>query len=117
MCDGRDMGVVIGDQRSEWFMHPAIPGQPREKPPEKFDPTIFLYDQYSGGIGLAEALHPLFPDLLRGARERLLACTCPSGCPSCVGPEQEVGAKAKGLALELVRLLLDGVRAPDSIPV
>jgi len=106
MCDGRDMGVVIGDQRREWFLHPSAPGQPREKPPEKFDPTIFLYDQYSGGIGLAEALHPLFADLLRGARERLRSCGCPSGCPSCVGPEQEVGAKAKGIALALVDLLL-----------
>ncbi len=113
MCDGRDMGVVIGDQRQEWFLQPSMPGQPGEKPPERFEPTIFLYDQYSGGIGLAEALHPLFPELLEGARERLLSCACPSGCPSCVGPELEVGTRAKGLALELVGLLL--AEAPATV--
>ena len=112
MCDGRDLGVVIGDQRREWFLHPAVPGRPAEKPPDHFEPTIFLYDQYSGGIGLAEALHPVFGDLLQGARERLTSCACPSGCPSCVGPEQEVGPKAKGLALRLVELLLQDLAAP-----
>jgi DEAD/DEAH box helicase domain-containing protein len=105
MCDGRDMGVVIGDRQKDWFLHPAVPGRAREKPPDEFEPTVFLYDQYSGGIGLAEALHPLFGQLLEGARGRLLACPCSSGCPSCVGPEMEVGPRAKGLALALIGLL------------
>jgi len=117
MCDGRDMGDVIGDQHREWFLQPARPGHPREAPPERFEPTIFLYDQYSGGIGLAEALHPLFTDLLCGARERLQSCACPSGCPSCVGPEQEVGEKAKGLALALVDLLLAPLLADAPVGV
>ncbi len=112
MCDGRDMGVVIGDQRKDWFLHPAVPGRPAEMPPEQFEPTVFLYDQYSGGIGLAEALHPRFGELLQGALERLGSCACSHGCPACVGPEQEVGPKAKGLAHRLVTLLLHGMGLP-----
>ncbi len=115
MCDGRDLGVVIGDRKRDWFLHPAVPGRPREKPPDEFEPTIFLYDQYSGGIGLAEALHPVFQRLLEGARDRLLGCACPSGCPACVGPEMEVGPRAKALALTLVSLLLRGLEPAPAL--
>jgi ATP-dependent helicase YprA (DUF1998 family) len=75
-------------------------------PMDSFDPTIFLYDHYSGGIGLAEALHPLFPDLLLGCRDRIAACPCREGCPSCVGPVQEVGGRAKSIARDLLDLLV-----------
>ena len=95
MCDGRDLGVVLGDRSREWFSRPARPGapQPPLPPPDRFEPTIFLYDHYSGGIGLAEALHPRVGELLRGARDRLAACPCRTGCPSCVGPEGQIGPR------------------------
>jgi DEAD/DEAH box helicase domain-containing protein len=111
MCDGRDMGVVIGDRGQEWFLRPSAPGALKpEVPPEKFEPTIFLYDQYSGGIGLAEALHPRVTELLESARTRLGGCSCKVGCPACVGPDQEVGPRAKEIALAL----LDGLLAHAS---
>ncbi len=106
MCDGRDLGVVIGDRSREWFSRPSRPGMVAQPPPDRFEPTIFLYDQYSGGIGLAEALHPRMPDLLRGAAERLDACPCLAGCPSCVGPEGQVGEVAKDVARRLLAHLL-----------
>lgn len=106
MCDGRDLGVVIGDRTREWFHRPSMPGEIAAPPPDRFEPTIFLYDQYSGGIGLAEALHPRFEAWLGGARDRLEACACARGCPSCVGPEQEVGPLAKRLAVRLLDDLL-----------
>ncbi|MGE0190683.1 MAG: DEAD/DEAH box helicase [Planctomycetota bacterium] len=106
MCDGRDLGVVIGDRTREWFHRPSMPGEVAAPPPDRFEPTIFLYDQYSGGIGLAEALHPRFEAWLGGARDRLRACACARGCPSCVGPEQEVGPLAKRLAVRLLDDLL-----------
>ena len=83
---------------------------------DSFDPTIFLYDHYSGGIGLAEALHPRFPDLLTGARDRIRACACREGCPSCVGPVQEVGARAKSIALRLLDALLPRL-VPQGAPL
>jgi DEAD/DEAH box helicase domain-containing protein len=119
MCDGRDLGVVLGDKSQEWFHHrmralpAAIAASPAaaglsDAPPamDTFDPTIFVYDHYSGGVGLAEALHPMFPDLLSGSRDRIASCPCRDGCPSCVGPVQEVGRDAKGVALRLLDLLL-----------
>ncbi len=107
MCDGRDLGVVIGDRARAWFSTPAWPGHPAPPPPEldRFDPTIFLYDQYAGGIGLSEALYLRVPELLAGAAERLAACPCADGCPSCVGPRGQVGPAAKETAARVLARL------------
>jgi DEAD/DEAH box helicase domain-containing protein len=121
MCDGRDLGVVLGDKDQEWFHgRRAAPksGASTTPPPpiEEFEPTVFLYDHYSGGIGLAEALHPRFPDLLQGSRDRIGACPCRDGCPSCVGPVGEVGPRAKATALRLLDLLLPRL-SPMGAPI
>ena len=73
---------------------------------ERFNPTIYLYDSHAGGIGLAERLFEILPDLLRRGLETLHACPCRFGCPSCVGPVNEVGRKAKATAQALLRTLV-----------
>jgi DEAD/DEAH box helicase domain-containing protein len=120
MCDGRDLGVVIGDRAREWFSAPGLPARagphaPAPLPPDAdaFEASVFIYDHYSGGIGLAEALQPRFPELLRGAHERLAACACTQGCPACVGPDREVGPRARANARRLVELLIERL-APEA---
>jgi DEAD/DEAH box helicase domain-containing protein len=130
MCEGRDLGLAIGDRSREWFDAPVIPGRTPGRgevpgpiastraalpPPDEFEPTVFLYDHYSGGIGLAEALHPMFGALLCAARERLGACPCANGCPSCIGPDREVGPRAKATALRLLDLLLERAATPLAV--
>lgn len=68
-----------------------------------FEPTIFLYDNYPGGIGFSPQIYDIFPQLLEHAERLLDECECEEGCPSCVGPPTEVGARAKGIALHLLR--------------
>jgi len=65
-------------------------------------PAIYLYDAYPGGIGLAEKLYDMQGDLLETARELIKGCGCEAGCPSCVGPANEVGPSAKASALRLL---------------
>ncbi len=66
-------------------------GATREEP-EFFEPNLYLYDAYPGGIGFSE---PLFCS--RGSscsaqtRELIAACPCEKGCPSCVGPAGDAG--------------------------
>jgi DEAD/DEAH box helicase domain-containing protein len=72
---------------------------------EHFNPTIYLYDSHAGGIGLAERLFEILPDLLRHGLETLKACACAAGCPSCVGPVNEVGRRAKPTAARLLTAL------------
>ncbi len=68
MCDPRDLG------RAE-----------RLREPHFGRPAIYFYDRYPGGTGLAEALATRLAAVLGAARERLAACPCSRGCPSCVG--------------------------------
>ncbi|WP_077616774.1 DEAD/DEAH box helicase [Caenibacillus caldisaponilyticus] len=75
MCDPQDIEVV-----------------PMIKAPHNGKPTIFLYDQYPGGIGLSEKLYEMTDVLLNAAREMVERCPCETGCPSCVGADGE-GAK------------------------
>jgi len=73
----------------------------------QFNPTIYLYDSHAGGIGLAEHVFEILPDLLRRGLATLEACACRAGCPSCVGPVNEVGRRAKATAQALLRALTD----------
>jgi DEAD/DEAH box helicase domain-containing protein len=71
-----------------------------------FEPTLFIYDNYPGGMGFS---HQLFDDtktLLEKTMRLISRCECRSGCPSCVGPVKEVGEKSKEVALALLRKIL-----------
>ncbi len=107
LCDVRDLGSWLGDTT------PAVPGavvtressRQRLLEAEQFNPTIYLYDTYAGGIGLAERLFVVLPELLAQGLTTLHACPCQAGCPSCVGPVNEVGRRAKIIAARLLRAL------------
>jgi DEAD/DEAH box helicase domain-containing protein len=68
MCDPRDIG------RTE-----------RVRDPHFGCSAIYFFDQYPGGTGLAEGLARLLGPSVSAARERLGACACGGGCPSCIG--------------------------------
>jgi DEAD/DEAH box helicase domain-containing protein len=89
MCDPRDLGVSITED---------IAGK-------TFEPNLYLYDNYPGGIGQSSALFRLTSRLLDGALKILAACPCDSGCPGCVGPIGEVGERGKEVALRILREL------------
>jgi DEAD/DEAH box helicase domain-containing protein len=104
LCDVRDLGSWLGDAS------PAEPGvvatrestRRRLLESERFHPTLYLYDAHAGGIGLAERVFDVLPELLARGRETLEACACRFGCPSCVGPVNEVGRRAKAVAAALL---------------
>jgi DEAD/DEAH box helicase domain-containing protein len=90
MCDPRDLGVSITED---------IAGK-------TFEPNLFLYDNYPGGIGLSAALFKLTRTLLDGASRLLGSCGCDVGCPSCVGPIGEVGERGKEVTGRILAALL-----------
>jgi len=51
-------------------------------------PTVFLYDRYPGGVGLADRLFDVRNEILQSALWRVRECGCSEGCPSCVGPDR-----------------------------
>ena len=52
--------------------------------PQTGDPTIFVYDGYPGGAGIAELAFAELTRHVRAAHELVAGCPCDDGCPSCV---------------------------------
>jgi DEAD/DEAH box helicase domain-containing protein len=108
MCDRRDLGTAIGerppDATSEsdpivsWSMEGAISGNAREF----FEPNLYLYDAYPGGIGFSEPLFCAHDLLMQKTRELISFCVCEQGCPSCVGPSGGLAPRAKEAALAIL---------------
>ncbi len=86
MCDPRDLGVALTED---------IAGK-------TFEPNLYLYDSYPGGVGQSAPLYRMAGRLLEGASEMLAACPCETGCPSCVGPIGEVGERGKDVAARIL---------------
>lgn len=105
MCDVRDLQEAVCDDRTKVPLQQ--PGPRREPPPRNFEPVVFIYDNYPGGIGLSEPLHRLSARLLAEAQEVLNQCQCASGCPSCIGPNINPGRSLKRMVEEILRGLVD----------
>jgi DEAD/DEAH box helicase domain-containing protein len=88
MCDVSDIAVV-----------------PRVTDPFTHKPTIYVYDKYQGGIGLAQKLFAIERTVLRAVRDHITSCGCRHGCPSCTGPALEGGLFGKESALKILDLL------------
>jgi len=102
MCDPRDIGQTLGD--SEGDGGPPAGGK---QPEPGYDPTLFLFDNAAGGVGLAERIYERREDLFARARQLIGGCQCASGCPLCVGAvEEAAGAVRKRAALRLMELVL-----------
>lgn len=69
-------------------------------------PTLILYDNCPGGVGLAEKAFHMRELLLENAAQVARDCPCETGCPSCVGPETETGLNGKKMALKLIGEML-----------
>lgn len=104
MCDRHDIGLVIHGEEGR-PAHPAPSGSAGVAHEE--EPTIFIYDNYPGGIGFSEPLFGLHDRLLGDTRALIERCPCEAGCPACVGPIGQTGPRAKPVALALL-VALDG---------
>jgi DEAD/DEAH box helicase domain-containing protein len=111
MCDRHDVGVALGDNAqgdAQVTLGPRrLTAVARAEAPALLDyePNIFIYDNYPGGIGLSEPLYRLHDRLLTESMALIAACACQDGCPSCVGPAGEVGSRGKEVALALLRVI------------
>jgi DEAD/DEAH box helicase domain-containing protein len=107
MCDRRDLGTAIGER-------PPSPGlgldwdEPAEfdsDEREYFEPNLYIYDAYPGGIGFSEPLFGVADVLIARTRALIEACPCERGCPSCVGPADRSSEHAKQVALTILNRL------------
>jgi DEAD/DEAH box helicase domain-containing protein len=52
--------------------------------PQTGAPTIFIYDGFPGGVGIAELAFDAAARHARATLDLIAVCTCDQGCPSCV---------------------------------
>ncbi|WP_133479626.1 DEAD/DEAH box helicase [Cognatilysobacter segetis] len=133
MADARDLQKAIGNGDGAWFATADANGrgqlrgvEGQELAPfelQQFVPTIYLYDNFPGGVGLSEPLWTRQKELVERAIELVARCDCRAGCPACVGPvlaadEARDGATSpKALARRVLTLLStasDAARLPEA---
>ncbi|MGB2988703.1 MAG: DEAD/DEAH box helicase [Candidatus Zixiibacteriota bacterium] len=79
---------------------------PEVKSPFTDRPTVYVYDNYPGGVGFSQKLFDLSNDVWKACGEMIRSCECTEGCPSCVGPKMEIGESGKQGALKLIEWIV-----------
>jgi DEAD/DEAH box helicase domain-containing protein len=107
MCDGRDLGTAIGERppdatAAEVFSSSRMEEMVGPNAKEFFEPNLYLFDAYPGGIGFSEPLFRAHELLVHKTRELIGACECDQGCPSCVGPAGDLAPRTKEAALAIL---------------
>jgi len=74
-------------------------------------PSLYIYDNYPGGIGFSDKLYELHRELFTAARQMIEQCPCEQGCPSCVGPVEEFSGSGnpKKTTLKMIDLVLEDI--------
>lgn len=91
MCDAEDIGVHYDPNST------LGEGQP----------TLVIFDEIPGGLGLAENLYERHDQLLNYGYDTIAHCECEDGCPSCVGPIGDEGSGGKAEALAIFKVLIN----------
>jgi len=98
LAEGRDLCRAVASLDGK-----ALEGGAMLATLNSFEPALFLYDNYPGGIGLSEPLYRHAPMLVSRAHELITGCRCEVGCPACVGAmlegdeQPKEGAEEQGL--------------------
>lgn len=125
MADARDLQVSVGDGDGDWVATRDGHGHARAQDADgralavdgggtgtddhggdggtdlvlgsaRFVPTVYLYDNFPGGVGLSEPLWQREAELVLRARELIDGCDCHAGCPGCIGPVLAIDERGRG---------------------
>lgn len=119
MADGRDLQKAVGSGDAAWFATRDGQGrvqwrdgagqQINPEQADTFNPTLYLYDNFPGGMGLSEPLFNSAALLVREAIMLVEGCDCSGGCPACIGPVTEAdessGVTQRECAVAVLALL------------
>ncbi len=89
MCDPRDLRSIS-----------------QVRAPFTEQPTVYVYENIPGGVGLSEKLFIESERLFEACREHVRRCPCYNGCPTCVGPAMEVGTHGKEGTIKLLDYMM-----------
>ena len=93
MCHGDDVGGVSS------LSHP-----------DTGNSQTFIFDAYSGGVGIAELGYDIMEELWDTSLEVIHNCLCGEGCPGCI-QSSECGRNNAPLDKKSARLILENILA------
>jgi DEAD/DEAH box helicase domain-containing protein len=122
LAEPRDIGRAVGDgdPAGAWAAASATDGRAEALTLDgaafdladagrPFRPTLYLYDNFPGGIGIAAPLFDLRREVIERSIELVAQCACNHGCPACVGPvlagDDTKRPSPKAVALKVLALL------------
>ncbi len=119
MAEARDLQKSVGSADGAWFAAADGRGRGQLRAADggladigtaaSFIPTVYLYDNYPGGVGLSDPLWRRQVELIEQARALIQGCTCRAGCPACVGPilasDEQAANTPRALGLQVLVLL------------
>jgi DEAD/DEAH box helicase domain-containing protein len=117
MSEPRDLGRAVGASDATWFTTVGMAGQRETRSSAgeqmnldaagaQFQPAVFLYDNYPGGIGLSAPLYELRARVISGAKRMVETCSCADGCPACIGPILSSDEQSERSPKDLARMVL-----------
>ena len=95
MCDPRDLRSSVTENTVG------------EATTSAFEPNLYLYDNFPGGIGFSQPLFTLHDELINKTLQLIESCACGAGCPSCVGPAGEAGENGKEVARAMLHRMVN----------
>lgn len=115
MCASTDIGRSVGDRSAETSLELGASSYRRpSKGPrggrkfrlDDFEPTVFLYDDMPGGVGLAGAIDKRMTEIVARALDLVTRCDCQGlGCPSCVGAMPTYDGAIRRASIGVLQLL------------
>ncbi|OPL10768.1 MAG: ATP-dependent helicase [Firmicutes bacterium ML8_F2] len=69
-------------------------------------PTLYLYDNFPGGVGYSQEIFRIYRDIFEAARKVIVDCPCFDGCPSCIGPLNQGSEGGKQTVMQLLEVIL-----------
>ncbi len=107
MCDLRDLGVAVIDTLQDRKIYQKELKLRKSETPARqvFQPGIYLYDKYPGGIGFSKTLFDVHKILFQAVESVINNCTCLNGCPSCIGAPLMYSRRAREAALYFLRMI------------
>ncbi|MFH2037416.1 MAG: DEAD/DEAH box helicase [Candidatus Zixiibacteriota bacterium] len=104
----RGLANILGKIAPLWMMcdHRDLRSLSQVRSPFTELPTIYIYENIPDGVGYSEKLFNISTDLYRACLEQVKNCPCTNGCPSCVGPELEVGVEGKPGVIKMLEWMI-----------
>jgi DEAD/DEAH box helicase domain-containing protein len=104
MCDLSDLGVSVVDTLQDRKIYQRQLRRPETADPSRlaFQPNIYLYDKYPGGIGFSKTLFDQRNNLLAAVESLVRNCSCQHGCPSCIGAQAPYSGDTRAVVLYLL---------------